>query len=228
MPDQDEYEPLAKQWSSEYKRYIDDFASTGKDIADGALRTVTRMLRECGGCPLLPEITEILWQSQPQLAQGNLFSVSPYVVVEHINQLLEGLRRKVADQRIEAVSVRAAQTVAFQLRAGLNNGKDYGRFQSQLASQIVKDLIRHCFLDKARAFSVGRRFSSSDEASRFFDNVMSYIDHGLEGLVKQLITRPGGEKLRYRSPFFRRRSTKSMLFDEAYRMDFDDKDFSNV
>ena len=55
MADQDEYEPLARQWSTSYERYLSasnhsgDPSSECREIADGALRTVTKMLRSCGG-----------------------------------------------------------------------------------------------------------------------------------------------------------------------------------
>ncbi len=219
MPDQDEYEPLARQWLNGYKRYIDDANSTYEEIADDALRVVTKMLRDCGGCSLLPQMTDLLWQYQLQLIQGNLFSEYSYEVLTQFNDRLDMLAKSVANRRIETVAIRSARTVAMQLQTGRVGVDDYSTLRYQIAAQVVKDLIRHSFLDKARAFSIGRRFPNETEAHQFYNCVLTSIDQGMESLVKQFIDRPHGERLRYSSPFFKKQSTRSMLFDRRFRMD---------
>ena len=177
------------------------------------------MLRDCGGCLLLPQMTDLLWQYQFQLAQGSLFTATSQEALIQINDQLDILARSVANQRIEMVAIRSARTVAIQLRTSQVKSEDYHTLQYRFATQVIKDLIRHSFLDKARAFSVGKRFHNVTEAYQFYSHVMTSIDQGIGSLVKQFVRRPNGRHLRYYSPFFKKQSTSSMLHDPLLRMD---------
>ncbi len=219
MADQDEYEPLARQWKKNYERYVGDPNSKCEEIADGALRTVTKMLRSCGGCSLLPELTDLLWDCQLKMMQGNLFSEDSWQTLMHINNQLDALAKDVADQRIDMVAIRSIRTVAVKLGVSGTQRASYDTFHNQVAAQIVKDLVRHSFLDKARAFSVGKRFSNGEEAYHFYQQVMTFIDSGIDSVVRQFVNHPNGEGLRYRSQLCLKQSTRAMLYDESFRLD---------
>jgi|SRR5579875_614125 len=218
MPDLDQYEPLAGKWRSIYKSYVENADSKSEEIADAALRVITAMLRACHGCVLLPQITQLLWKYQPQLIPQSLFSNSAQEALAQFNHQLAVLVQGMTDQRIEMVAVRAAQTVALHMVHQRVAAQDYSTLQQYVGAQVIKDLIRHCFLDKARAFSVGKRFRDGAEAYGFYQHVMSSIEGGMGSLVKQFVERPNGERLRYRS-FLKKQSTKAMLHDEGWRMD---------
>lgn len=225
MADEDKYEPLARQWSESYKRYVsnsnhvDDLNSECKEIADGALRTVTKMLRSCGGCPLLLQLTNLLWDCQLKMMPGNLFSEDSWQILVHINNQLDVLAKDVANQRIDMVAIRSVRAVAVELCVSKMQQASYHELHNQVAKMMVKDLIRHSFLDKARAFSVGKRFSDGEEAHHFYQQVMTFIESGMEGVVKQFINHLNGKGLRYRSQLCRKQSTRAMLHDEKWRLD---------
>src|SRR5947208_1051916 len=116
MPDQDEFEPLARQWRSAFDSYLNSGAT--EVIADEAIRVATAMLRCCGGCPILPQLSDALWQYRDAIQNHSLWDPSPHEADLVLKEKLDSLARDVSDQRISTVAIRSAKVTAFQLKQG--------------------------------------------------------------------------------------------------------------
>jgi hypothetical protein len=225
MADQDEYEPLARQWKTSYELFVnavgrsEDLDAECKEIADSALHTVTKMLRVCGGCSLLAKLTNLLWEEHLHMMPGSLFYEDAWPTLLRIYNQLDELATHVADHRIDMIAIRAARTVAVELYQKQLAYTNYQTFHHQVTAQVLKDLIRHSFLDKARAFSVGKRFSAGREAYQFYQAVMRCIENNMQDIVQQFASHPTGTGLRYRSRLFPKQKTSNILDNEYFRMD---------
>jgi hypothetical protein len=216
MPDQDDFEPLARQWHPAYDSYLD--SGSADVVADEAIRVATAMLRCCGGCPILPELSETLWQYRDMIRTDSLWSNSPHDSGLLLNDRLDALAKTVCDDRIGTVAIRSAKIIALQLRRGDIKAHRLFELRLHLASQIIRDLIRHCFLDAARAIAVGGRFRSSSESQAFYDNVMKHIDSAVPTIGTRLANNPTGKGIkRYR--IVPKLTTASMMFNEDFRLD---------
>ncbi len=216
MPDQDDFEPLARKWRPAFDVYLD--SGPADMVADEAIRVATAMLRNCGGCSILPQLSDALWQYRETIQTNTLWNKPPHEANLLLNGRLESLARVVSDQRIDTLAIRSAQITALQLKRGDLVPNRPFELKIHLASQIIKDLIRHCFLDTARAYAVGGRFRSSAESQAFYDNVMSHINSIVRGLGNRLATDPTGKGLR-RCRIVPKATTASMMFSEAFRLD---------
>lgn len=216
MPDQDDFEPLAKQWHPAYYNYLD--SGPADVVADEAIRVATAMLRYCGGCPILPQLSEALWQYRDAIQTDSLWNKPLREADLLLNERLDSLARTVSDERIGTVAIRSAKITALQLRRSEIAPHRSCELKIHLASQVIKDLIRHCFLDTARAYAVGGRFRSGAESQAFYDNVMSHIDSAVCALGTRLANDPTGKGLR-RYRIVPKPTTASMMFNEDFRLD---------
>jgi hypothetical protein len=217
MPDRDDFEPLARQWRPVYDRCCDN--ATSVEVADEGLQVVTMMLRNCGGCEILPELSEVLWHYQEKLAGNNLWTPLAEKAFFQLWTSLDNLARKEANQRVHMVAIRSAQIIALQLQEGIVKPHHFYTLQTHLAGQITKDLIAHCFLDAARAQSIGSRFRTGMEAHLFYDEVMTSLKPGIAKLAKQLVKRPTGKHLRHTPIDSKKYDTRSILHNEDFRLD---------
>ena len=167
MPDLDDFEPLARQWKSLCNDYVDSDVSAYA-IADEAIRVANAMLRRCGGCPILPELAEALGQYNQAIQAGK----SSQQADAQLNQRLDTLARVVNDERISTLAIRSAKITALQLHESTGIPGRSNNLEVHLASQIIKDLIGHCFLDTARAYALGNRFSTNAKSQAFYDTVL--------------------------------------------------------
>lgn len=216
MPDQDDFEPLARQWHPAFDSYLD--SGSAEVVAEEAIRVATAMLRCCGGCPILPELSEALWQYRDTIRTDSLWQHSPQGAGPLLNESLDRLAKTVCDDRIGTVAIRSAKIIALQLRRGDIEPHRHFELKIHLASQIIKDLIRHCFLDTARAFAVGGRFRKGTESQAFYDHVMNHIDSGVPSLGTRLANNPTGKGFR-RYRIVPKPTTASMMFNEDFRLD---------
>ncbi len=216
MPGQDDFEPLARQWRPAFSGYLDHTAADS--IADEAIRVATAMLRSCGGCPILSQLSDALLQYWDAIQTNSLWNSPPHEADLVLKERLESLTRDVSDQRISTVAIRSANVTAFQLKQGKLAPHRSFELRLNLASQIIKDLIRHCFLDAARAQAVGGRFRSVAQSQEFYDNVMSHIDSATQKLAHRLVDNPTGKGLR-KFRIVPKETTASMMFNTDFRLD---------
>ena len=216
MPDQDDFEPLARQWRPAYSGYLDSGAADV--IADEAIRVATAMLRCCGGCPLLSQLSDALWQYRDAIQTRSLWNPSPHEADLVLKERLDSFARDVSDQRISTIAIRSAKVAAFQLKQGELAPHRSFELRLHLASQIIHDLISHCFLDAARAQAVGGRFRIVAQSRTFYDNVMSHIDSAAYKLAHRLVDDPTGKGLR-RFRIVPKPTTASMMFNTDFRLD---------
>jgi hypothetical protein len=195
MPDLDDFEPPARQWKRILDHYVKDQKSTSDQLADDILAMAVKMLKHCGGCILLPQLTDLLWQYKVQLSQQTALDHRTQLPLSHLEQELDKAVQPAIHQRIEMISIRAARTTALALQAGVLNVESHQILQEKLAGQVIVDLIRHCCLDTARARSIGRRFANGDEAYHFYREVMTTLRAGVIYIARQLGSRPNGETL---------------------------------
>ena len=217
MPDQDEFEQLAKQWRPGYDGYLTDMSSL--EIANEALRVATYMLRDCGGCPILPQLSELLWDYQMKASEHTLWNPLSNEAFLDLYEALDDFAGHVIDQRVSTIAVRSAKTIALQLQDGEADPDRPFEMKTLLATQVIKDLIGHSFLDTARANSVGERFHTSTEAHLFYDEVMKSLNTGVGKIATQLARRPTGKRLRQHNILPVKPNTRSILFDKAFRLD---------
>lgn len=194
MPDLDDFEPLARQWKPLCNEYVDgsDSAST---IADEAISVATAMLRRCGGCPILPDLTDALEHYHLAIQGGNASGQVLREAAAQLSQRLDTLAQTVSNERISTLAIKSAKITALQLYEGAVTLGGSNNLAGHLASQLIKDLIGHCFLDTARAYAVGRRFSTNAESQAFYDTVMQRIDFVAPPLGKRLAQDPTGKSL---------------------------------
>ncbi len=216
MPDQDDFEPLGRQWRPAFDSYLD--AGAADVIADEAIRVATTMLRCCGGCTILAQLSDALWQYRVVTQTGSLWNPSPQEADLVLKGRLDNIERDVSDQRISAIALRSAKVTAFQLKQGEIAPQRPSELQLHLASQIIKDLVSHCFLDAARAQAVGGRFRSVAQSGEFYDNVMGYLDAAAYKLAQRLLNHPTGKGLR-RLRIVPKATTTSMMFNPEFRLD---------
>jgi hypothetical protein len=217
MPDRDEFEPLARQWSPVYERYCDKASST--EIADEGLQIATMMLRNCGGCTILPDLSDLLWSYQEKLSNNDLWNPLTEEAFLQIWTSLDQLAQNEANWRVHMVAVRSAQTVALQLKEEIFKPRRSSALKTHLAGQIIKDLIAHSFLDAARAQSIGGRFRTGTEAHLFYNEVMMSLEPAVAKIAKQLVKRPSGKYLRSSPIISKKYDTRSMLHNDAFRFD---------
>jgi hypothetical protein len=135
-----------------------------------------------------------------------------------LSESLDRLAKTVCDDRIGTIAMRSAKIIALQLRRGDIEPYRLFELKIHLASQIIRDLIRHCFLDTARAFAVGGRFRKGTESQAFYDQVMNHIDSAIPALGTRLADNPTGKDLR-RYRIVPKPTTASMMFNEDFRLD---------
>src|SRR6266568_747116 len=215
MPDQGEFEPLARQWKPAFEDYQDNAASDA--IADEALRVVAAMLRCCGGCPILPRLHDMLWEYQGGVVSHTIWTPSSHEVDYLLNEKLDLLAQNVGDQRVEMVAIRSARKVALQLKEQMVTPRRPSELKSHLATQIIKDLIGHCFLDAARASAVGGRFLTGEEAHDFYDEVMGHIDLGARQMGYRLAINPTGKRLQRYRVLPVKHTTSSIIYSDDFR-----------
>lgn len=150
VPDQDEFAPLATRWKTVHAMILLD--KSPQEIADAAFRTLREMLRECGGCPLLGELTLSLEQFAAVAAGRPTSGWQIGGEAERtLASQLDQRARDVNNRRIDAVAVRSCRIAAIEIA--------YGRFPKDtsvaFAALVAKHLLCHFVLDRARAMSVG-------------------------------------------------------------------------
>src|SRR5438105_299176 len=138
MPDQDDFEPLARQWRPAFNSYLD--SGTADVIADEAIRVATAMLRCCGGCSILSQLSDALWQYREAIQTRFLWNPSPQEADLVLKGRLDSIARDVSDQRISTIAIRSAKVTAFQLKQGELAPHRSPELQLHLASQIIKNL----------------------------------------------------------------------------------------
>jgi len=216
MPDLDDFEPLARQWKPLCNEYVDG-SDSAYAIADEAISVATAMLRRCGGCPLLPELTEALEHYHLAIQGGNGSRQALREAIAQLNQRFDTLAQTVRNERIGTLAIRSAKITALQLYGGTVIPDGSTSLAGHLASQLIKDLIGHCFLDTARAYAVGRRFSTHVESQAFYDTVMQRIDSTAPSLGKRLAQDPTGKSLRHLRAI-PKQATPLPQYDEGYRL----------
>ena len=173
---------------------------------------------DVAGGPILPELSEALWQYRDIIRTDSLWRRPPAGAGLLLSERLDSLAKTVCDERIGTVAIRSAKIIALQLRRGDIEPHRLFELKIHLASQIIRDLIRHCFLDTARAFAVGGRFRSGPESQAFYDNVMNHINSAVPALGTRLADNPTGKGLR-RYRIVPKPTTASMMFNEDFRLD---------
>jgi hypothetical protein len=66
-----------------------------------------------------------------------------------------------------------------------------------LAQHIIKDVIAHCCLDRARAFAASSRFENGAASLSFYREVMQAIENSDHGLSLQFCQDPSCATLSY-------------------------------
>lgn len=216
MPDLDDFEPLARQWKSLCSNYVGSDVSAYA-IADEAIRVANAMLRRCGGCPILPELAEALEHYNGAIQAEKLGRKPSRHADAQLNQSLDTLARSVSNERISTIAIRSTKIIALQLHEGAATLSGSNNLDVHLASQIIKDLIGHCFLDTARAYAVGNRFSTSAKSQAFYDTVMQRIDFVTPTLGKRLAQDPTGKSLE-RLLTVPKQTVTPTLYDKVYRL----------
>ncbi len=217
MPDQDDFEPLARQWKPLCNAYVNSDASA-HSIADDAIRVATAMLRCCGGCPILPDLADALEQYSEAIRTGNLWKKPSSVPDTQLSQKLDALARVVSNERISTIAIRSAKITAIQIHEGSGTSDRRNDLETHLASQIIKDLIGHCFLDTARAYAVGKRFSTNAASQPFYDTIMQRIDSAIPALGARLAQDPTGKSLRHLRAI-PKQTIVPMIYNQEYRLD---------
>jgi hypothetical protein len=220
MVDLDDFDPMGKQWEHAKNDFLTD--ASGEEIADEALRVVAAMLRACGGCSILPQLHEVLWEFYKKVSSQTLWSPTlkdaNYAFQESLDQLSRA--ETVCDKRIETVAIRSTMKLAVQLKGSYTNKTySYSQLRTQLASHIIKDLIGHSFLDVTRALSVGRRFGTNKQAFQFYEEVMNHIEPGAIEIGRRLAKKPTAERLRRFRIVKERHNTISMLYSDEFSVD---------
>jgi hypothetical protein len=212
MPDQDDFEPLAKCWKPLY----DDFGKeemTAEQLADESLRIVTQMLHVCKGCPALDTLLPALESFWSDSLRPSIWApdVSPR---DHLDTTLRALERQYDDRRIDAVAIRTAQRIANDLATGLYRPATRQELHRHFATTLIQQLIRHCYLDAARANAVGRRFPTSDAAHAYAAQVLALAQPGCQQLGKYMLRDSSAQKAR-RPRIIPRQRTEDMLLNPA-------------
>jgi hypothetical protein len=216
MVDLDDFDPMGKQWDHAHQ----DFSDNGSDeqVADEALRVAAAMLRACGGCSILPQLQECLWEYYQTISSHTLWSPTLKEADAALYEKLDLLSQVdlVCDKRIETIAIRSTKRMALQLREQHASSERPIQLQTKLATLIIKDLIGHSFLDLSRAMSVGKRFTTPEQAFQFYDEVMKCIESGAVSIGRRLARKPNAERLQRYRIIKSTHTTRSMLYDKEF------------
>jgi hypothetical protein len=220
MVDLDNFDPMGKQWEHAKDDFLTDGSS--EEIADEALRVAAAMLRACGGCSILPQLHESIWEFYKEVSSQTLWSPTlkeaNYIFQEKIDLLSKA--ETASDKRIETVAIRSTMKLALQLKGSYTNKSySYSQLRTQLGALIIKDLVGHSFLDVTRALSVGRRFGTNQQAFQFFEEVMDHIEPGAIGMGRRLAKKPTAERLQRFRIVKEKHTTSSMLYSDEFSVD---------
>lgn len=203
MPDKDEFEPMGRAWKTVYALFVDgERQASSQKIAQCALQVVSAMLHECGGCPPLPQLILLLSQLSESQAIDIPARCFPAEVLQQAHAELDQIEKSIADQRVCAVAVRTTRSYVHELVLGLGPSQVPGlnKIGPDLAQRIIKDVIAHSCLDRARAFAVNSRFENGAASLRFYREVMQAIEYFDDGLSLQFCQDPSCRTLSYSPP----------------------------
>ncbi len=215
MVDLDDFDPMGSQWKLAKQSFLGGASS--EEVADEALRVVAAMLRACGGCSILPQLQDILWEYYNKIASHALWSPTLKEADATLHEKLNLLSKDdaVCDKRIETVALRSTARAALQLRENCPHSLRLTHLRTHLAAFIIKDLIGHSFLDITRAISVGERFATNEQAFQFYEDVMGHIEPGALSMGHRLSRKPTAERLQRYRLVTRTDTTSSLLYDEG-------------
>jgi hypothetical protein len=216
MVDLDDFDPMGKQWQHAHQNFLDNTSS--EQVADEATRVAAAMLRACGGCSLLPQLQEFLWEYYKTISSHTLWSPTLKEADATLYEKLDLLSQVdgVCDKRIEAVAMRSTKRMALELREKHASSERYAELQGKLGTLVIKDLIGHSFLDLSRAMSVGKRFTTYEQAFQFYDEVMKCIEPGAVSMGRGLARKPNAERLKGYRIMKKTHTTSSILYDEEF------------
>lgn len=218
MPDQDDFDPIGKDWARAY-----DACVRGEDpvaTADELLRAVARMLRKCGGCPSFTDIEAALTAYWLKLSAARALETTvDESVSREFHQALDSTYRDVTDWRIDIIAMRTARVIALELEQGVYSPEHPAELKIHLGAQIVEHLVCHRSLDAARAHAVGLAFQTNKAAYDYHNQVLMLAREQIRKLGRQLSLDPTAQSLR-RPRILPPVNTASILFDaERFRLD---------
>ncbi len=200
MPDKDEFEPVRGDWKTVYKLFIDGKGqASSQQIAQHALEVVSTTLHKCGGCPPLTDLVSLLTQLSKSQTIDTPAHLFPVESLQQAHNKLDEIEKNVADQRVCAVAIRTTRSYVHELIIGVRPHQllDLNKVGPDLSQHIIKDVIAHCCLDRARAFAVNSRFENGADALRFYREVMQAIENSDHGLSMQFFQDPSCATLSY-------------------------------
>src|SRR5690348_15744032 len=221
MPDQDEFDPVGRDWKRAYA-----LCASGGDLeeaGDEVLRAVTRMIRRCGGCPSFREIEALLkdfWHGIEDANTRSRDSLSSDWL--QFDACLGRLYKGACDNRIDMIALRTARVMAHEMAEELSVLERRAEIGFRLGILLVQNIICHRALDVARAHGVGIAFRTPTAAHAYHDELLSRIHEHIRKIGTQLTVDPSGQSVR-RLRVLPQSETSAMLFDDKrFRFDFDD------
>ena len=196
MPEGDRFEPFRVGWRSAYNHAIDAGASL-EEMGDKLSKTLAEKLRETGGVPRMPEMTERVIESN----QGSLL------------RQYEALDRLVREQKGHIhtnVAAGVAKAMAIQ-STSVGFGLD-GDLPRQFAQRICQAIVDNGFFAKAGTRLVEEgRFANIQDFREWQRSVERTMAPSIEKIADHLIAKPDAEGLRAPNRISKQRTTSEIL-----------------
>lgn len=221
MPDQDEFDPIGRDWRRAYDQCVGGEQDTDK-IGESLMRALTRMLQHSGGCAVFDDLDaalDRLVSALPTL-DGDLARRQAYA---DFAAELDRIARKpgVIDHRLDVVAIRTARGLGAQLLNGTYMPGVPGALRNHLGTHIAQNMLCHRVLDAARAHAVGLAFTSHLSAHEHHDRLIEALRDHIARIGRQLALDPSGGRVRH-ARLVPSQTTAAMLWDDTWRLEIED------
>lgn len=216
MPDQDEFAPITRRWQSTYDGFLAH--EYPEEIAQKARAVLKQMLKVTGGCPMLPQLVEIL-ERFAQRIEGRTTTgwCASGAAETSFEEALDDLACRVENRRIDAVAVRTCRIDGIRLAEQVFS-LDGGNLGATLATDVLVGVLRHCVLDQAAAHSVGVCYDEATARS-VRDQTIAVLMPSLQKIGRKLLKNPSGQFKSHDLRLVPKRDTQSIMSDPSFRLD---------
>ena len=197
MPEGDRFERTFRAgWRSAYQLARDGKASP-EEIADKLVKSLTKNLRDAGGIPAWPEMTQTIADCVPEEILASY-------------EALDRLVREHNGHRHAKIAADIAKSLIVQSLSGIV-GTD-GDISNQFADRVSEAIIDNGFFAKAGTSLVEEgRFSNLQEFREWQGKIEEMIEPSLAKIAEQLVQRPDAKGLRAPNRMSKKKTTNELL-----------------
>ena len=199
MPEGDRFERSFRAgWRSAYN-YVKDGGASTEEVGDKLAKTLVKKLRDTGGLPQLPDMTQIISDSNPEAV------LRQFDALDRLVRLQNGqIHTKIAAEVAKSITVQSTSR-------GFGLDGDIAR---QFAQGICQAVVENGFFAKAGSRLVEEgRFSNLQQFREWQGGVERTMGPSIAKIADQLMEKPDAKALRAPNRMSKKKTTSEILVE---------------